>query len=210
MTARRTARARVGAVGSVTALVVGPLLVAASCSSPHPPHVVLPAVTLRISPADSPLQAPGHDGVSIPADVGVPASFGTLVLTNVTSRPITIVSVEPGPHDGALAWLGARASSSQTRHVYSLGAAQGAFPYPSGGADWRVVPGVVVPPVHDGGARGVEVLVGLAARRSGRWSMHDVTVTYRSGAQTYVTTYGDTYTVCAPKTHIDCAPLPPT
>ncbi len=65
-------------------------------------------------------------------------------------------------------------------------------------------------PEHDGGARGVEILVGLSVRRAGRWSMRNITVTYRSGGQSYVTTYGNTYTVCAPKTHLACAPLPPT
>jgi hypothetical protein len=90
--------------------------------------------------------------------------------------------------------------------VFSLGAAPGAFPYPSGGADWRDPVGAVVPPEH-GGARGVELLIGLRATRPGHWSLRGVTVRYRIGAQQYVTTYGNTYTVCAPITEAACPTL---
>jgi hypothetical protein len=118
--------------------------------------------------------------------------------------------VEPGRRDAGLRYLGVRASDNQARRVYSLGAAAGAFPYPSDGADWQGVTGVVVRPEHGGGARGVEVLVGLAANRAGRWVLHDVVVTYRIGSQRYVTTYGNTYTVCAPKSVAECDPVDPS
>jgi len=183
-------------------------LATVACSSPLPPHVSIPGVTLRLDQDHAPLQAPGHDGVAGLARVHEPVSFGPLVLTNTTSHPITIVKVSPGPRDAGLAYLGVRASASQTRRVFSLGVAQGAFPYPSGGADWEAVEGVVVRPEHDGGARGVEILVGLAAIRPGRLTMRSVSVTYQLGAQRYVTTYGDTYTVCAPPTIPHCDAVP--
>jgi len=192
-------------------LVLGPLaatVTAPACSSPLPPHVSIPGVTLRLDQDHAPLQAPGHDGVAALAAVGEPVSFGPLVLTNTTGHPITIVGVRPGPRDAGLTYLGVRASASQTRRVFSLGAAQGAFPYPSGGADWRPVPGVVVLPEHGGGARGVEILVGVRAERPGRWTMRGASVTYEVGGQRYVTTYGDTYTVCAPATVESCDAVP--
>ena len=199
--------------GRLLLLVLGPLaaaVAAAACSSPLPPHVSLPGVTLRLDQQHAPLQAPGHDGVAALAAVGEPVSFGPLVLTNTTGHPITIVGVQPGQRDPALTYLGVRASASQSRRVFSLGAAQGAFPYPSGGADWRPVPGTVVLPERDGGARGVEILVGVRAERPGRWTMRSVSVTYQIGAQRYVTTYGDTYTVCAPATITSCDAVPAT
>jgi hypothetical protein len=194
-------------------LALGPLaaaVAATACSSPLPPHVSIPGVTLRLDQDHAPLQAPGHDGVAALASVREPVSFGPLVLTNTTGHPITIVDVRPGRRDAGLAYLGVRASASQTRRVFSLGAAQGAFPYPSGGADWRPVSGVVVLPERAGGARGVEILVGVRADRPGRWSMRSVSVTYQIGPQRYVTTYGDTYTVCAPATTKSCDPVPAT
>ena len=192
------------ATGAIVATLLG------ACSSPATPHVALPDVVLRLDQDHAPLQAPGHDGVSARADLRQPVSFGPLVLTNTTGQPITIVAVEPGRRDAGLAYLGVRASDNQARRVFSLGAAPGAFPYPSAGADWRDVAGVVVRPEHGGGGRGVEVLVGLAADRPGRWALHGVSVTYRIGSQRYVTTYGDTYTVCAPKTVPTCDPVDPS
>jgi len=183
---------------------------AAACSSPLPPRVSIPGVTLRLDQDHAPLEAPGHDGVAGLARVREPVSFGPLVLTNTTSRPISIVAVTPGPRDDGLTYLGVRASASQTRRVFSLGVAQGAFPYPSGGADWRTVEGVVVLPERAGGARGVEILVGLRAERPGQWTMRGVSVIYQIGAQRYVTTYGDTYTVCAPPTTAHCDAVPAT
>jgi hypothetical protein len=195
---------RWAATATVVAVLPG------ACSSAAAPRVGLPDVVLRLDQDHAPLQAPGHDGVSARADVHEPVSFGPLVLTNTTGQPITIVAVTPGRRDAALAYLGVRASDNQARRVFSLGAAAGAFPYPSAGADWRQVAGVVVRPEHGGGARGVELLVGVAAERPGRWALHDVSVTYRIGSQRYVTTYGDTYTVCAPKTVAGCDPVDPS
>jgi hypothetical protein len=194
--------------GAVVAVVLGVL--GGACSSPTGPHVALPDVILRLDQDHAPLQAPGHDGVSARADVHQPVSFGPLVLTNTTGQPITIEAVAPGRRDAGLRYLGVRASDNQARRVFSLGAAPGAFPYASASADWRTAAGVVVRPEHGGGARGVEILVGLAADRPGRWALHDVSVTYRIGSQSYVTTYGDTYTVCAPKTVADCDPIDPS
>jgi len=197
------------AAGLLVAALLGG---ACSSSSPRPSASsgpTLPAVTLRLDQDHAPLQAPGHDAVSARAAVGAPVSFGALVLSNTTSQPITLVAVEPGRRDDGLAYLGVRASASQSRRVFSLGAAPGAFPYPSGGADWRRVEGLVVQPEQGGGARGVEVLVGVAARRAGRWTLHGVSVTYDVGAQRYVTTFDDTYTVCAPARVATCDPADP-
>jgi hypothetical protein len=195
---------------AATGVIAGVVLFGAACSGAAPPRVALPGATLRLDQDDAPLQAPGHDAVSARAKVHEPVSFGPLVLTNTTGQPIVVLAVEPGPRDAGLTYLGVRASDRQDRRVFSLGAAPGAFPYPSGGADWRRVEGVVVRPEHGGGARGVEVLIGVAANRAGRWSMRGVSVTYRIGPQRYVTTYDDAYTVCAPPTVATCDPADPS
>jgi len=46
-----------------------------------------------LAPDDAPFAYPGRDSVSAPAPVGVPLSFGSLLLGNTTNEPITITAV---------------------------------------------------------------------------------------------------------------------
>jgi hypothetical protein len=150
-----------------------------------------------LSPEDAPLAYPGQDSISAPAPVGVPLSFGSLVLANPTDQPITITSVEVLEADDGLTVLGVEVDPSQVRKAQAVGS-QAGFPAPNPGSAYQDVP-VEVPPAATA-PRGVDVVVGLQAARPGRWQARDLRVSYRQGGRRYVTTYRNTWVVCTDMT----------
>ena len=133
--------------------------------------------------------------VGAPAPVGVPLSFGSLVLGNMTDRPITISSVGVAEADPGLTVVGVTVASGQERKAIAVGVLPG-YPSDNPGADYRDPP-VIIDPVGGASPRGVDIVVGLQANRPGRWRARGIEVTYEWRGRQYVTTFANTLVVCA-------------
>ena len=150
--------------------------------------------TTRLAPDDAPFSYPGRDTVGAPAPVGVPLSFGSLLLTNTTDEPITITGARVLEAEIGVTVLGVQFDASPHRKASVVGALAG-FPAPNPGSAYQDAP-VTVEPVT-ALPMGVDVVVGLQANRPGRWRARGVEVSYEQGGRSHVTTYANTFVVCA-------------
>ena len=157
-----------------------------------------------LSPDDAPFVYPGQDSVSAPAPVGVPLSFGSLLLGNSTNEPITITAVRVLEADDGVTVLGVKLDAGLQRKAEAIGS-QAGFPAPNPGAEYQDAP--VVVETADLAPRGVDVVVGLQANRPGRWRARGIEVSYRRGGRDYVTTYRNTFVVCTDMT-VQCDNAP--
>jgi len=158
-----------------------------------------PGRATRLAPDDAPFSYPGRDTVGAPAPVGVPLSFGSLLLTNTTDEPITITGARVLEAEIGVTVLGVQFDASPRRKASVVGALAG-FPAPNSGSAYQDAP-VTVEPVA-ALPMGVDVVVGLQANRPGRWRARGVEVSYDQGGRTHVTTYANTFVLCA-----DTSPL---
>jgi len=151
----------------------------------------------RLSPDDAPFAYPGRDTVGAPAPVGVPLSFGSLLLGNPTNEPITITGARVLEAEIGVTVLGVQFDASRERKASAVGVLAG-FPAPNPGSQYQDAPITVEPvtvlPI------GVDVVVGVQANRPGRWWARGIELSYRRGGRDYVTTYPNTFVVCTDMT----------
>ena len=151
----------------------------------------------RLSPDDAPFNYPGQDSVGAPAPVGVPLTFGSLLLGNATDEPITITGARVLEADPGMTVLGVQFDAGRQRKAIAIGS-QAGFPAPNPGSEYQEAPITVEPVVVL--PWGVDVVVGVQANRPGRWRARGVELTYRRGGRDYVTTYRNTFVVCTDMT----------
>ena len=161
----------------------------------------------RLAPDDAPFAYPGQDSVSAPAPVGVPLSFGSLLLGNTSDEPITITGARVLEAESGVTVLGVQFDASPQRQASAVGVLAG-FPAPNPGSQYQDAP-VTVEPVTVL-PMGVDVVVGVQANSPGRWWGRGIELSYRRGGRDYVTTYRNTFLVCTDMTvHCDNAPQMP-
>jgi len=157
-----------------------------------------------LAPDDAPFAYPGRDSVSAPAPVGVPLSFGSLLLGNTTNEPITITAVRVLEADDGVTVLGVKLDDGLQRKAEAIGS-QAGFPAPNPGSEYQDAP--VVVETAGLAPRGVDVVVGVQANRPGRWRARGIEISYRRGGRDYVTTYRNTFVVCTDMT-VPCENAP--
>jgi len=158
----------------------------------------------RLAPNDAPFNYPGQDSVSAPAPVGVPLSFGSLLLGNASDEPITITGARVLEAEIGVTVLGVQFDASRERKASAVGVLAG-FPAPNPGSEYQDAP-ITVEPVTVL-PMGVDVVVGVQANRPGRWWARGIEVSYRRGGRDYVTTYRNTFVVCTDMT-VPCENAP--